>query len=58
MQDLAVFPLLAPDSDDDDSDSDSHSMDSESRIVCEHKSDRANYDKLPPVGSTVTGTIN
>ena len=56
MQDLAVFPLLAPDSDDDDSDSDSHSTDSESRIVCEHKSDCVNYDKLPSVDST--GTIN
>ena len=53
-----MFPLLAPDSDDDDSDSDSHSTDSESKIVCEHKSDCTNYDKLPPVGSTVTGTIN
>ena len=58
MQDLAVFPLLSPDSDDDDSDSDAHGMDSESRIVCEHKSDCTNYDKLPSVGSTGTGTIN
>ena len=56
MQDLAMFPLLAPDSDDDDSDSDSHSADSESRIVCEHRSDCVNYDKLPSVDST--GTIN
>ena len=51
-----MFPLLSPDSDDADSDSDIHSTDSESRIVCEHQSDRANYDKLPSdsVGSTVT----
>ena len=54
MQDLAVFPLLSPDSDDDDSDSDTHSTDNESRGVCEHKSDCAKYDKLPSVGSTVT----
>ena len=51
-----MFPLLAPDSDHDDSDS--HSTDSESRIVWEHNSDCANYDKLPSIGSTVTGTIN
>jgi hypothetical protein len=54
MQDLAVFPLLSPDSDDADSDSDAHSTDSESRIVC-HNSDCANYDRLPSAGST--GTI-
>ena len=56
MQDLAVFPLLSPDSGDADSDSDAQSTesDSESRIVCEHKSDHMNYDKLPSVGSTGT----
>jgi hypothetical protein len=57
MQDLAVFPLLSPDSDDADSDCDAHSTDSESRVVCEHESDCANYDRLPSAGSTGT-TIN
>ena len=53
MQDLAVFPLLSPECGDDaDSDSDAQSTDSESRIVCEHKNDCTNYDKLPSVGST------
>lgn len=57
MQDLAVIPLLSPDSDT-DSDSDTHSTDSEPRIACEHTSDCANYNKLQSVGSTGTRTMS
>ena len=48
MQDLAVVPLLSP-----DSDADSES-DSEPRTACEHTSDSANYNQLPSTGSADT----
>lgn len=53
IQDLAVVPLLSPDSDADSSDSNTHSADSEQRIVCEHTSDYTNCSKLPFAGNTV-----
>ena len=53
MQDLAVVPLLSPDSDADSSDSDIHSTDSEPRIVCECTSDsvECTCNKLPSAGT-------
>ena len=46
MQDLAVVPLLSPDSDT-DSDSDAHSSDSEPKLVCEHSNVHVNCNEVP-----------
>ena len=55
MQDLAVVPLWTPDSDA-ESDSDTQSTKSEPRIVREHTSDCADYNKLPPIATDSSGT--